>query len=87
MPMDVITTLETKIDAMIETIQNVRNENSELNEKVRELDAAVQALITDKETLSAELESVKGNTLENQDKLNTATEKIQGLIAKLEAVS
>jgi FtsZ-binding cell division protein ZapB len=85
--LDSLSQLETKIDMLISTITSLREEKKKLSEeaelnsqKIREFESANKAIVE-------ELESLKNSNEEKQKKLDSAAEKVQGLLAKLESVA
>lgn len=87
MSLDSLSQLETKIDMLISTITSLREEKKKLSEeaelssqKIREFESGNKAIVE-------ELESLKNSNEEKQKKLDSAAEKVQGLLAKLESVA
>lgn len=87
MSLDSLLQLETKIDMLISTITLLREEKKKLSEegelrsqKIREFESGNKAIVE-------ELESLKNSNEEKQKKLDSAAEKVQGLLAKLESVA
>ncbi len=87
MSLDSLSQLETKIDMLISTITSLREEKMKLSEeaelssqKIREFESGNKAIVE-------ELESLKNSNEEKQKKLDSAAEKVQGLLAKLESVA
>jgi FtsZ-binding cell division protein ZapB len=85
--LDSLSQLETKIDMLISTITSLREEKKKLSEeaelssqKIREFESGNKAIVE-------ELESLKNSNEEKQKKLDSAAEKVQGLLAKLESVA
>jgi FtsZ-binding cell division protein ZapB len=85
--LDSLSQLETKIDMLISTITSLREEKMKLSEeaelssqKIREFESGNKAIVE-------ELESLKNSNEEKQKKLDSAAEKVQGLLAKLESVA
>lgn len=79
--------LEVKIDSILSSVKSLKEENSKLSEenlvqaqKISEIESANQAL-------STELESLKQSISEKQNKLDSASEKVQSLLSKLESVA
>ena len=72
---------------LISTITSLREEKMKLSEeaelssqKIREFESGNKAIVE-------ELESLKNSNEEKQKKLDSAAEKVQGLLAKLESVA
>jgi chromosome segregation ATPase len=79
--------LETKIDSILSSVKSLKEENSKLSEenlvqaqKITEIEANNQALKT-------ELESLQQSINEKQNKLDSASEKVQSLLSKLESAA
>jgi FtsZ-binding cell division protein ZapB len=84
---DFLTQLEIKIDTLIAKVQTLKEEKAKLAEEVelekgknRDAESGTQALAN-------ECESLRKSNEEKQNKLDSAAEKIQGLLSKLESVA
>jgi FtsZ-binding cell division protein ZapB len=84
---DFLTQLELKIDTLISKLQTLKEEKTRLAEEVelekrknRDAESGSQVLVN-------ECESLKKSNEEKQNKLDSAAEKIQGLLSKLESVA
>lgn len=69
--MEYLSELEKKVDVIIKNLEQLRQENVKLKK-----DALQKA---------DELDQIRSATQEHQDKLLAATDKIKGLIAKIDA--
>ena len=83
--MDYLIELEKKVDIIIKTLEQLRQENAKLKES--ELQNADELAKTKGEnrSLQNELDLIKSSTQEHQEKLLAATDKIKSLIAKIDA--
>ena len=70
--MDQFRLLEEKVDALIQHIRSLRSEKDQLTEKIRNQDTKI-------ETLSGELESLKGARDEAKQRMGSLLEKIDQL--------
>jgi chromosome segregation ATPase len=77
--------LEKKVDALIKNLDQLKQENVKLKEA--SLQKADELTKTKEENISLknELDGIKSTTLEHQEKLLAATDKIKSLIAKIDA--
>jgi FtsZ-binding cell division protein ZapB len=78
--------LEKKVDAIIQNLLQLRQENIHLKSELEKKAGAASEIGSENLTLKNELSSLKAISQEQQDKLTTAVEKIQSLISKIEAV-
>jgi FtsZ-binding cell division protein ZapB len=85
--LEVISVLEEKIDALIDTLQKLRKSNEELKNEMQSRDQTIQGLEEEKQRLTEAVDSLKGDSHDSQKKLDAAAEKIRGIIAKLESVA
>jgi FtsZ-binding cell division protein ZapB len=85
-PLEVISVLEKKIDSLVETVKKLRETNDQLKEELGSKDQTIRALEEEKELLSSSIDSLKGDSEGSQKRLDAAAERIQSIIAKLEAV-
>jgi len=78
--------LEDKVQALITALENVRNENTRLTQELEQRGGRISELETENDQLKGEIELLKENSNGQQEKLNITTERIQGLLARLETV-
>lgn len=79
MPLECINELENKVDRLIDSLQKTRNENREINSKIRQLEE-------ENSSLKNELDGIKDNSVNSQAQLDAAAQKIKEVITKLETV-
>ena len=79
MPLEFINELENKVDKIINSFQETRNENKEKNSRIQQLEK-------ENKNLYNELKSKKGHSLSNKIQLDAAAKNIKEVIAKLETV-
>jgi FtsZ-binding cell division protein ZapB len=84
---DILTQLEHKIDKLISTVKTLREEKDGLSEEIKIQKQKIRESETGSEGLVGECESLKKSNEDKQKKLDSAAEKIQGLLAKLESVA
>ncbi|MBD3316990.1 MAG: cell division protein ZapB [Chitinivibrionales bacterium] len=87
MSIEFITELESKIDALIESYNAARRERDELQTRLDEANGRMGELERENQELKGEIERLGGASAEQQNKLDSAAERIQTIISKLEAVS
>jgi archaellum component FlaC len=83
---DFLNELENKVQALITALDNVRKENNQLREELKQNCNRISDIESENDQLKAELEMLKTDSQNQQDKLNITAERIQGLLAKLEMV-
>ena len=83
---DFFTELENKIDALIATLENVRQENSRLKQELEQNSGRMSEMEAENARLNSEMETLRTDLQGNSEKVNSAAERIQGLLARLETV-
>lgn len=83
MAVEFLNDLEKKIDQLIEKIADFKDEKSRLEKDLEVKNSKINELEKENSILLAKLNECEGQ----QQKLDLASEKIQGIIAKLEAVA
>lgn len=78
--------LENKVQSLINIIENIRQENDKLKQDLLDNSTTIATIESENSQLKEELDALKNDTKENQSKLETVTERIQGLLTRLEAV-
>jgi FtsZ-binding cell division protein ZapB len=78
--------LEDKVTALLSTLERVREENIRLKQELEQANGKNSEIEAANESLKSELDAITVDSLGNQEKLNTAAERIQGLLIKLETV-
>jgi FtsZ-binding cell division protein ZapB len=84
---DILSQLENKIDKLISTVKTLREEKDRLSEEMKAQQQKIRESETGSEGLVSECESLKKSNEDKQKKLDSAAEKIQGLLSKLESVA
>lgn len=87
MSADILSQLENKIDKLISTVKTLREEKDRLSEEMKAQQQKIRESETGSEGLVSECESLKKSNEDKQKKLDSAAEKIQGLLSKLESVA
>jgi archaellum component FlaC len=78
--------LENKVLALLATLEGVRKQNADFAKELEEKGNKITELETDNQNLKIELEQFKTDSVNQQEKLHLTTEKIQGILARLELV-
>jgi archaellum component FlaC len=78
--------LEDKINVLLSTLERVREENIRLKQELEQANGKISEIEAANENLKNELDQITTDSLGNKEKLDTAAERIQGLLAKLETV-
>jgi FtsZ-binding cell division protein ZapB len=78
--------LENKISALITTLDHVRSENIRLKQELEQANGRISEIEATNQSLKNEIDNVTLDSMGHQEKLTTAAERIQGLLAKLETV-
>jgi FtsZ-binding cell division protein ZapB len=81
-----LTDLEKKVDAIIQNIGVLRQENTKLKGELEKKAHCAAEMEKENRALKNEVGTLKTTTGEQHEKLKTAAEKVQGLLAKLETV-
>jgi FtsZ-binding cell division protein ZapB len=83
---EVLNNLENKVSALLNVLESVRLENATLKKELEEKGSLISSVETENGDLKRELNQLKQATSSQQEKLNLTTEKIQGILARLEMV-
>ncbi|NLD92747.1 MAG: cell division protein ZapB [Fibrobacter sp.] len=86
MAIDFLNELENKISALITTLDHVRGENIRLKQELEQAQGKIAEIEAANQSLKNEIDNVTLDSMGHQEKLTTAAERIQGLLAKLETV-
>ncbi|MBN1576136.1 MAG: cell division protein ZapB [Chitinispirillaceae bacterium] len=78
--------LENKVQTLITTLENVRQENDRLKQELTDRSSKISVMESDNNQLNLELSALKATTIDHKNKLETVTERIQGILARLESV-
>jgi FtsZ-binding cell division protein ZapB len=84
---DILSQLENKIDKLISTVKTLKEEKDRLSDEMKDYKQKIRESETGSEGLVSECESLKKSNEDKQKKLDSVTEKIQGLLSKLESVA
>ncbi len=84
MSVEFLNELENKVSALITTLDSMRQENARLKQEVEESGNLAQEVESENTRLKQELEALKADFQSNQDKMNVAAERIQGLLSRLD---
>ena len=79
--------LENKIDMLIATVASLREEKNRLSEEVDLQKKKLHELESGNQAFGDEFESLKKSNEDKQKKLDSAAEKVQSLLTKLESVA
>jgi FtsZ-binding cell division protein ZapB len=78
--------LEDKVSVLLTTLERVREENIRLKQELEQANGKNSEIEAANDSLKSELDAITVDSLGNQEKLNTAAERIQNLLIKLETV-
>ena len=70
---------------VLRTVEQLRSENAKMKGELEKKTESLKELEKENRSLQSEILEIKSKTQDNSDKLKLAAEKIQGLIAKIEA--
>jgi chromosome segregation ATPase len=79
--------LENRVQSLINFIENIRQENDKLKQDLLDNSTTIAAMESENSQLKQELDALKNDTIENKSKLETVTERIQGILTRLETVN
>ena len=79
--------MENKIDTLIATVASLKEEKNRLAEEVDLRKKKLLELESGNQAFVDEFESLKKSNEDKQKKLDSAAEKVQGLLTKLESVA
>jgi chromosome segregation ATPase len=83
---DFFTELEQKIDILLTTLEQLREDKKKCLVELDEKKGIIVQHESTIQTLQNELESLKSRNIAHENKLKAVTERIQGVLAKCEAV-
>lgn len=86
MAIEFLNELENKISALITTLDHVRGENIRLKQELEQAHGRIAEIEATNQSLKNEIDNITLDSMGHQEKLTTAAERIQGLLAKLETV-
>ena len=82
--MDFLNELENKVNALITTLESMRQENSRLKEEIESNNGRIQGIEEENARLKEELEAQRVDSQGAKEKMNVAAERIQNLLSKLD---
>ena len=83
---EIFSTLENKIESLFTKVKSFKQEKNNLERKIEEQKGKIRELESENVSLKKEIAEVKNSGEIRQKKLDSAAEKIQGLLGRLEAV-
>jgi predicted nucleic acid-binding Zn-ribbon protein len=86
LPIDFLTELEQKIDILLKNLEQLREEKKTLSLDIENKNQRVAQLEEENRLAQSEISSLKSVNADGESKRKAVTEKIQGLLAKIEAV-
>jgi septation ring formation regulator EzrA len=81
---DFLNELENKVNALITTLESMRQENSRLKEEIESNNGRIQGIEEENARLKEELEALRVDSQGAKEKMNVAAERIQNLLSKLD---
>jgi chromosome segregation ATPase len=86
LPIDFLTELEQKIDILLKNLEQLREEKKNLSLELDNRNQRIAQLEEENLSVQAETSSLKSVNADSENKRKAVMEKIQGLLAKIEAV-
>jgi chromosome segregation ATPase len=86
LPIDFLTELEQKIDILLKNLEQLREEKKNLSLELDGRNQRIAQIEEENQSAQSEISSLKSVHAESENKRKAVTEKIQGLLAKIEAV-
>jgi uncharacterized coiled-coil protein SlyX len=84
--METIAQLEEKIEALIGNFSNVRKQNEDMSRELSVRDERIRELEEQNAGLRQEIESLQETSSDRQNVLDSAAQRVQNLIEKLESI-
>lgn len=84
--METIAQLEEKIEALIGSFSNVRKQNEDMSRELAVRDERIRELEEQNAGLRQEIQSVQETSSDRQNVLDSAAQRVQNLIEKLESI-
>jgi FtsZ-binding cell division protein ZapB len=84
--LEFLSELENKVDSLIEMVYNLKKEKELLVNEHAQNASRLKELEKENSAIKKEMESLRGDTEKRLNQMNVASEKIQALLKKLEAV-
>lgn len=79
--------LENKVQSLISLLDNVRRENDRLRQEMTDHASKMSEMESENNQLKQELDALKNSSFDQKSKLETVTERIQGILSRLESVN
>lgn len=86
MSIEFLSELENKIEALLSSLERMKQENQEINKQFEKNNGRLAEIESENISLKNELETIRSDSQSRQEKMNAAAERIQGLLARLESV-
>ncbi len=86
MSLDFINELEQKVDALIGAVTTLRGEKEQLLSDISGKDARIAELESECGRIGGELDSIKNDAAGRQGQIDTAADRIRGLLSRLEGI-
>ncbi len=84
--METIAQLEEKIETLIGNFSNVRKQNEDMSRELSVRDERIRELEEQNAGLRQEIESLQETSSDRQNVLDSAAQRVQNLIEKLESI-
>jgi FtsZ-binding cell division protein ZapB len=79
--------LENKVQALITALESVRSENERMKQELNDTSSTHAVMEAENSRLKQELDELKSSTFDQKSRLEAVTERIQGLLSRLDTVS
>ena len=79
--------LENKVQSLITMLDTVRKENDRLKHELADTGSKLSAMEIENNQLKQDLDTLKTDTVDHKSKLDSVTERIQGILVRLESVN
>ena len=87
MSLEIFTKLENQIERLVEKVNSFQKEKENLVQEIAEKKSRIENLEQENNQLKEDLSKVSGNVDDRERQINLATDKIQGLLSKLESIA
>jgi peptidoglycan hydrolase CwlO-like protein len=78
--------LENKVTMLLSTLESVRKQNTDFVKDLELKSSRISELEAENQYLKQKVEQIESDSSSQQQKLHLTTEKIQGILARLELV-
>lgn len=86
MEIEFLNNLENKVTMLLSTLESVRKQNTDFVKDLELKSSRISELEAENENLKQKVEQIESDSSSQQQKLHLTTEKIQGILARLELV-